>query len=889
MNAKLLIALLLSSSGCSFAQSSQREHLSLNDDWRFKRFEQNPDRLVYDILPELEKDKKAEAGDVGPKLTVLKDWIRPGGNDFIKNPGKRHVRPAGNPGSDVPFVRQDFDDAAWQQIDLPHDWAIVLPFYKDRETMMVDGSMGRLPIFGVGWYRKQMAVPEADKGKTINLDIDGAMSYSAVWLNGHLVGGWPYGYNSYRLDLTPHVKFGENNQLAIRVDNPNHSSRFYAGGGIYRNVWLTKTAQVHVGYNGTVVSTPKVDANKAEIEIAVTILNNSRQTLTAELQTAIYLADENGSPQGEAVASFPAQAVPLKPSGSQVNKISTELENPKLWEVLPQRKQNLYVARTSVGVDGTVVDQYETVFGIRTIEFNPKKGLFVNGRKLMIQGVNQHSDLGALGMAFNVRAAERQLEILREMGCKAIRMAHNPPAPELLDLTDRMGFLVVNEIFDCWERRKKPYDFSLIFKDWHEADLRNFIRRDRNHPSIIAWSYGNEHRDNAAASGRIGPALHAIVREEDPTRLAGFSKHYPNLDDVATKDAGYLALNYIGEGLRDEPAYADFKGNKSKPMYPEHHAAFPDKMIFTSESSAMVSTRGTFMFPVTRKNNAGPGEPQGIDEKTKTISAYELQPTFSKSADFCFAMQDKHPFVAGEFVWSGFDYIGEPMPCGGAARSSYFGIIDLAGFPKERFYLYQARWRPELPMAHILPHWNWPDRAGQVTPVHVFTSGDEAELFLNGKSLGKKKKGQYEYRLRWDDVVYQPGVLKVVAYKNGKAWATDEMKTTGAPAKIDLKADRTTIKGDGKDLSFITIKLVDDKGNFVPTTGNLMTVDVSGAGQLVAMDNGNPTDLTSFSSKERNLFSGLLLAIVKANGKGDIKIKVSSKGFQAREITVKTN
>ena len=562
-----------------------------------------------------------------------------------------------------------------------------------------------------------------------------------------------------------------------------------------------------------------------------------------------------------------------------------------LWGPPPSQKPNLYLAVTRLYANGNMIDEYETRFGIRSLVFDPLKGLLVNSEPVRFQGVNQHHDLGALGAAFNTRAAERQLEILRELGCNAIRMAHNPPAPELLELTDRMGFLVIDEIFDSWERKKTPHDFHLIFPDWYEPDTRSFIRRDRNHPSVIAWSFGNEvgEQYTADTGAAVAKKLYDIVKEEDPTRPATASMNYakPNMPFPAVMDI--LSLNYQGEGIRDAPAYAHLRGIRTAPLYPAFQKQFPGKLIVSSETSSALSTRGTYVFPVTDGISAPASDSTGGDPVNKYVSAYELYTAqFGASADKVFASQDKHPYVAGEFVWSGFDYLGEPTPYY-TARSSYSGIIDLAGFRKDRFYLYQARWRPQLKMAHILPHWTWPDRLGKITPVHVFTSGDEAELFLNNKSLGRKKKAQYEYRLRWDSVLYEPGELKVITYKNGKLWATDRVTTAGQPARLALKADRSLITADGKDLSFITLQVLDGKGEIVPQANNLILFEISGPGEIVATDNGDPTDLSSFASKERKAFSGLALVVVRAKAKqtGTIKIVAKSNGLAGAQITVK--
>ncbi len=898
----VLITLSITKSNSQNLKSDyKRERIKINEGWTFMRYDANPDNLIYDVRPKIETvndskvadSKPEEAVKVEANVAVLKNWILPSANDFIKNPSKKHLRPEGNPGVDFPLVQENFNDSSWEKVNLPHDWAINKPFYTG-DNPEVGGGMGRLPSQGVAWYRKKIAIPATDKGKMIYLDIDGAMSYAMVWLNGNLVGGWPYGYNSFRLDLTPYLKLGETNQLAIRIDNPNHSARWYPGGGIYRNVWLTKTAPVQVAQWGTFITTPEVSPTKATIMLALQLENKTTTTQSIVAKTQIFLQDDSGQAKGKALLNFPTEIISLNANEKQTKESQTTIKNPKLWGIYPLQKQNLYLARTSLYIAGKQVDEYDTPFGIRKIECNPTKGLLVNGTKIKIQGVNQHHDLGALGAAFNVRAAQRQLEMLRELGCNAIRLSHNPPAPELLDLTDRMGFLVIDEVFDSWERKKTPHDFHLIFPDWHEADTRSFIRRDRNHPSVMAWSFGNEvgEQYTDVAGAKIAQELHDIVLEEDPTRPASASQNYAKPDMPFSKVVDFISLNYQGEGIRDAPAYLHLIGGiRTAPLYPAFQKAFPEKMIVSSETASALSSRGAYIFPVTAENSAPVSDGVGANPTTKEVSNYELYTAqFGSSPDKVFATQDKHPYVAGEFVWSGWDYIGEPTPYY-SAKSSYCGIIDLAGFKKDRFYLYQSRWKAELPLAHILPHWNWPNRVGEITPVHVFTSGDEAELFLDGQSLGRKKKGEFEYRIRWDEVKYKAGELKVIAYKNGKIWAEDSIKTTDKAAKLSAKADRYTLKSDGEDLSFISVKITDKNGLLVPDANNTIRFELEGLGEIVATDNGNPADLVSFAAHEREAYNGMALVIVrsKKGNKGKMKLTLTADGLEKTSIEIKSN
>lgn len=876
-----------------------RERISINDGWKFMRYTEAADNLVYDVRPEVTDrndnvvadSKPTESVKVSAAENVLKKWVLSTANDFIKDPAKHHQRPAGNPGGDFPFVQNSFDDQGWERVTLPHDWAIKGPFYKEANAI-VGGGLGRLPIQGVAWYRRKLMITAADKEKSIYLDIDGAMSYAMVWLNGNLVGGWPYGYNSFRLDLTPYLKPGGDNQLAIRLDNPLNSARWYPGGGIYRNVWLTKVNPVHVAQWGTFITSRGVSASSAIVDLGVSIENKSNTDQSVDVVTEVYTWDNKLNRPGKKVAAFP-RSVSIVQAGQKLHiDQSVTITNPLLWGPPPAQQPNLYVAVTRLFSNGKVVDEYTTRFGIRSLQFDPVKGLSVNGKPVRFQGVNQHHDLGALGAAFNTRAAERQLEILREMGCNAIRMAHNPPAPELLDLTDHMGFLVIDEIFDSWERKKTPLDFHLIFPDWHEPDTRAFIRRDRNHPSVIAWSFGNEvgEQYTAEAGAALAKKLHDIVKDEDSTRPATASMNYAKPDMPFPKEMDILSLNYQGEGIRDAPAYAHLRGIRTSPLYPAFQKQFPNKLIVSSETASALSTRGTYLFPVYNGISAPVSDSTGGDPKQQYVSAYELYTAaFGASPDKVFASQDKHPYVAGEFVWSGWDYLGEPTPYY-SARSSYCGMIDLAGFKKDRFYLYQARWRPDLPLAHILPHWTWPERNGAITPVHVFSSGDEAELFLNNQSLGRKKRGPYEYRFRWDSVVYRPGELRVVTYKNGKRWAADTVKTVGNAAQLRLSADRSTIQADGKDLSFVTVRVLDGKGLLAPRANNKIQFEVSGPGEIVATDNGDPADLVSFASKERNAYNGLALVVVraKAGSAGTIVLTAKADGLVTGRTVIKS-
>lgn len=756
-----------------------------------------------------------------------------------------------------------FDDSAWRLVTTPHDWGIEGPFRMD-----LPNNTGKLPWAGIGWYRKTLTLPESDKGCRLFLDFDGAMSHPKIFVNGKLAGEWAYGYNSFRVEITDFVRFDEPNTIAVRLDNPEQSSRWYPGGGIYRHVHLVKTQPVHIGHWGVFVHTPEVSKASAQIAVETTINNQSSRPASLIVKQEVLSPDDQ-----KPVANGETKLNAIAPNSSQVAKVTMSIQNPQLWDIDSPR---LHTLRTTILAEGKEVDRVDTFFGIRKIEWSSKEGFLLNDRVVKLRGVCNHHDLGALGSAFNERAAERQLEILRAMGCNAIRTSHNPPAPQLLDLCDRMGFLVDNELFDCWKLGKTPNDYQLDFDAWHERDVKNFVHRDRNHPSVILWSAGNEIREQTLKEdGCLERAnrLTELFHHEDPTRkVTNGMNHGASLKNGFAQTVDIAGYNY-------KPV-----GSKSI-SYFDHVEKSPEQPFIGAETSSTVSSRGVYFFPVS-DNKAG-----GF--LNFQVSSYDLYaPPWANNPDWDFVSADQLPQLGGEFVWTGFDYLGEPTPynndktnllnfqneaqraamksemerLGGGmpSRSSYFGIVDLAGFPKDRYYLYQSRWRPELPMAHILPHWTWPGREGQITPVHVYTSGDEAELFLNGQSLGRKKKGPQEYRLRWNDVKYAPGELRVVAYKNGNPWAEAIRRTAGPATALQLEPDRATIQADGRDLSFITVKVVDAQGNVVPDASQLVKFTPSGPGEIVGVDNGDATSLLPLQGNEMKAFSGQCLVIVRA-------------------------
>lgn len=821
------------------AASPLRERWSFDADWRF--IKGDPEGISNEL-----------------SYPNIKPWVMANGNEFVKD-GALTSRPSNDLGTNVEYVQPDFNDEAWRKLDLPHDWAIEGPFKQEYP-----GETAKLPYWGIGWYRKHFDVPAADAGRKIYLDVDGAMSYANVWLNGHYLGGWPYGYASWELDMTPYIKFGAENVVAIRLDNPPKSSRWYPGGGIYRNVWLVKTSPIHVEHWGTYITTPSVNQIKAEVKIQVTLDNDSDSPPALSVKNEIYELKADGD-KGRKVGSATETIPPIPAHQSQTFEAEINIRNPKLWTLDKPRR---YVAVTTIEQNNECLDTYETPFGIRIIAFDANKGFFLNGEHIRLQGVCDHADLGALGTVVNVAGLRRQIEILKEMGCNAIRTSHNPPAPELLDLCDRLGMLVMDESFDCWERGKRPNDYHTLFDDWHEKDWRAELRRDRNHPSIILWSIGNEVPDQGTPTGtRIAAELTRIAHEEDPTRPTT------------------AACDHIDSGFDGFQTNLDVFGYNYKPFeYAKVHRANPGLPIFGSETASCISSRGEYFYPVNTNKNDGKSDFQ--------VSSYDLSaPYWATIPDTEFKAQDKYPYVAGEFVWTGFDYLGEPTPYDDPAalsRSSYFGIVDLAGFKKDRYYLYQARWRPDFPMAHIVPQcWNWPGRKGQITPVYVYTSGDEAELFLNGKSLGRRMKGPCQYRLEWNGVTYQPGKLKVVAFKKGRKWATDIVRTSGPAAKLVLTASTKKISANGKDLSFVTVAVEDKDGIVVPQANNAIHFETSGPGEIVATDNGDPTDLTSFPSPNRHAFNGLALAVIRSLQSGTTTLEASSPGLLPSRVKIK--
>jgi len=761
------------------------------------------------------------------------------------------------------FINQDiengqdpgYDDSAWRKVDLPHDWAIEGPFSKE-----VYFQGGFLPYPGVGWYRKIFDLQAS--GKNVLLEFDGVMMDAKVWVNGEFVGEWAFGYSSFAFDITKYLKDDERNVLAVQVANSDSSSRWYPGSGIYRNVWLTVRNPVHVAHWGTYITTPQITDKKATVQVETLIKNKTEKVENIILVTTILDAS------GEEIAKS-AKEGRIDENDEIIFQQDLTVPNPNIWDI---ENPYLYRAISKVMVNKIAVDEYETPFGIRTFKFKANKGFSLNGRQVKLNGVNMHHDLGPLGAAVNYRATERQLEILKEMGVNAIRTAHNPPSPEQLDLCDKMGILVMDESFDEWRKPKHNVQnsYSRLFDEWAAKDMAALVKRDRNHPSVILWSTGNEVPELGTPDGKKSAKMLAdICRELDPTRPVSSGIHLSVKIDRELMDIFDVAgFNYWHKQLEDL------------------HKTYPDKPILVTEASAVLSSRGVYQFPVKRIY-------RGFLDESMQISSYDLINTgFGALPDVEFQLQDDFEWLAGQFVWSGFDYHGEPDPHENMwpAHSSYFGIIDMCGFPKDRFYLYQSQWS-EKPMVHLLPHWNWEGREGELTPVFVYTNGTSAELFVNGESQGKRENKQGQYRLRWNDVIYKPGSIKAVSYDaNGQIIAEKEIVTASAPHQIEMSADRSEIYADGEDLSFITVKVKDKNNNFCPTADNLISFKIEGAGEILAVGNGNPISLESYQASQRKTFNGKCLLIVRSNkNSGNISITATSPGLAESQIVVMTN
>lgn len=774
----------------------------------------------------------------------------------------------------------DFDDSGWRPLDLPHDWAIEGPF-SDK----YNARTGGLPVHGIGWYRKHFNVSKDMEGKIISVEFDGAMSNSQVFVNGELAGNRPYGYIGFEIDITPFVKFDAENIIAVKLAPEDLAQRWYSGAGLYRNTRIKYNNPIHITQYGTYITTPKVDESSSLVNIETKIKNTGNTASKINLKTVVYNAEDIE------VASS-SDEIDIRKNWQVQQNVELEISNPKLWDL---DTPYLYEVVSTLTENGNIIDEYTSEFGIRTIKFTPNDGFLLNGKRVQLNGVCMHHDLGALGTAVNYRATERQMEIMKSMGVNALRTSHNPPSPEMLQVCDRLGILVQVEAFDEWKMGKVPNGYNKYFDEWHETDLRDMIKRDRNHPSVIMWSIGNEILEQGREDGwKVAKMLNDICHDEDPTRptTAGFNYYPAPFKNKLAYQIDVVGMNYW------PLEYDDIKKDN------------PNMIIYGSETSSMTSSRGVYNLPIS-------GD---FYRETGHVSSYDViyGPPWAYPPDAEFAVQESNPFSLGEFIWTGFDYLGEPTPYAGRdnhthgywnddwpSRSSYFAPVDLCGFPKDRYYLYQSQWTT-APMVHVLPHWNWEGKEGQMLPVYAYTNAEAVELFVNGKSMGKKVKGKdvtpipaeyhsFEkgifmspYRLSWS-VPYQKGTLKVVAYTNGKEVATKEIKTAGKPTKISLSADRSLISADGKDLSFITVNIEDADGNLCPRADNLVNFKIEGEGVLAAVDNGNQRSLESFQEPFRKAFSGKCLLVVKSTkNTGNITITASSEGLESKTIRIST-
>jgi len=752
-------------------------------------------------------------------------------------------------------------DDDWRKLDLPHDWSIEGEFSKDHPATPGGGALPG----GIGWYRKSFFVPESEKEKLFFIDFDGIYRNSEVWINGNYLGKRPYGYISFRYELTPYLKFGDKNVIAVKVDNSQQpNSRWYSGSGIYRNVWLTKTNKIYVDHWGTFITTPSINENFAKVSIQIKVRNVFDKAVPIKVITEIF--DSKNKKVGEVESQSNLNADSLIELHQEV-----EIKNLELWSI---EKPNLYKAISIIESEGKQFDDYETIFGIRTFEFNAEKGFFLNGKQVKIKGVCNHHDLGCLGAAINERALERQLEILKNMGVNAIRTSHNPPAPELLNLCDRMGFIVMDEAFDMWKTKKTEFDYALDWDKWYKRDLEDMILRDRNHPSVIIWSIGNEVMEQWIRDDSIGivltKELTKIVKNLDSTRPVTAACNGPEPENPLIKAN---VLDLIGF-------------NYHQHLFEDFPKTYPNKKFIATETTSALATRGHYDMPSDsiRRWPKRWDLPLTEGNPDNTCSAYDnCSAPWGSTHEETWKIIKKHDFLSGMFIWTGFDYLGEPTPYSWPSRSSYFGIVDLAGFPKDVYYMYQSEWT-DKPVLHVFPHWNW--KEGQLIDVWAYTNCDEVELFLNGKSMGTKRKTGDDIHLMWR-LKFTPGILKAVGRKDGKEILTREIKTADKPYKIFLEADRNVIKADGKDLSFVTVKILDKDGTLVPYADNLVNFEITGEGKIAGVDNGSQTSHEPFKANYRKAFNGLCLAVIQSNGKaGKIKLTAKSENLLPASIEI---
>ena len=757
------------------------------------------------------------------------------------------------------YSEPGFDDSEWSEITLPHDWSIEGEF-SDKHPATAGG--GALPG-GTGWYRKTFRIDEKEPDKLFYIEFDGVYRNSEVWINGNYLGKRPYGYSSFRYELTPYLHYGdENNVLAVKVDNSKQpNARWYTGSGIYRNVWLISTGKIAVDYCGVFISTPSVNRDSALLSVETKILNRSVNEGNINLITSVYNA------RNDLVASVKTDDIP---ADNSIITISQEMviDNPALWS---DTNPYLYRVVSEIKKGKNIFDNYETKAGIRHFEFDSDKGFILNGEPVKIRGVCNHHDLGCLGAAVNTRAIERRLELLKEMGCNAIRTSHNPPSPELLDLWDRMGCIVMDVAFDMWKMKKSEYDYSLDWDKWHRKDLEDLVLRDRNHPSVFIWSIGNEILEQWDSTGTgIARELAGIVRSLDSTRpiTAGCNEPTPSNYVIRSGTLDLIGYNY------HEEMYADFPSD------------FPGEKFIATETTSALATRGSYDMPSDSVRRWPVRWDLPFDEGNDdlTCSSYDNCSTpWGSTHEETWSVIKKHDLLSGMFIWTGFDYLGEPTPYTWPARSSYFGILDLCGFPKDAYYFYKSEWT-DKPVLHVFPHWNW--TRGTDVDVWAYTNCDEVELFLNDKSLGTKKKDNNTFHLQWR-IPFEPGTLLAVGKNNGSEVLRTEVSTAGPPERIFMTADRNNIRAGGSDLSFITVTLVDKNGVPVPYADNMVRFAIEGDAAIAGVDNGSQVSMEPFKADHRKAFHGKCLLVVRSGQrKGTVKITASSDNIESVSINL---
>jgi beta-galactosidase len=760
-----------------------------------------------------------------------------------------------------PVHEASFSGKSWRTLSVPHDWSIELPFDKESPT----GTGGGALRGGLGWYRKIFVMPEVEKNKKHFIQFDGVYMNSEVYLNGQRLGIRPNGYIGFRYDLTPYLKYGtQKNILVVKVNNDQQpNSRWYSGSGIYRNVWLLSAAGTRISEWGPYITTPEVTADKAVIQIATQIDVDKANGTAYTLRHTLY--NDKGVQLQQVAGRFTAREAVIK----QEQQIT--VSKPVLWS---DKHPYLYKIITQViDADNKIIDSYTTQTGIRSFYFDADKGFFLNGQASKLRGVCMHHDLGALGTAINIRAIERQLEILKAMGCNSIRTSHNPPAPEFLDLCDKMGFMVMNETFDMWAKKKSDYDYHLYWEQWHERDLRDHVLRDRNHPSVIMWSVGNEIMEQWGKDSSGAVILHQLVN---------IVQELDNRPTITANNEINTYSNLLKANVTPLIGY-----NYNHKYWNDVHNRWGKKPFIVTESTSALQTRGSYDMPsdsIRRWPDAW-DKPLTKGNADTTCSAYDNCATpWGSTHEESLKIFEKNEHIGGIYVWTGFDYIGEPTPYPWPARSSYFGIVDLAGFPKDAYYLYQSAWTSK-PVLHIFPHWNWTQ--GQAVDVWAYyNQADEVELFLNGKSAGIRKKQNDEMHVVWK-LIYQPGTLKAISRKNGQTVKETIIHTAGQAARIALSADRTQLQKNKNDLSFITVTIQDKQGNTVPLADNQVHFTIEGEGDIVGVDNGSQTSMESFKASSRKAFHGKCLVIIQAKNKtGTIRLKATAPGLAPAIISL---